>query len=210
MTRAPRPIFIMPISPSAVRVPAAATSEVDDEDVYVGAFPDQLCWRMQARVQSEWFLRLQRVSGLWRTRQEHHVPTAGGNYAWKHDEIMAGQQCVTKCLLPGAGYARVKPIRVGDVLRPNDVNLRSGVDFYRGQHMRYPIQRRKALVDRHLQDRSRRIKRAIDRANAPAVPAAAEPEGALAGVPSGRERFLIEPPGNQLATAQGRRQRRHA
>ncbi|SCB61613.1 hypothetical protein GA0061105_12057 [Rhizobium aethiopicum] len=69
-------------------------------------------------------------------------------------------------------------------------------------HVDHDVERPKPLVNRDLKDRRRRIERAVDGANALAVPAAAYAISAFAAIPCRRVDSLIEPPYHQLGPAE--------
>ena len=123
---------------------------------------------------------------------------------------MRRQQRVAKPLLAGAGYPGAQPVGVGHVSRINNMDA-PGIGLrHRRQHMRHGVERFEPLVDRHFQNGGRRVDRAVDRPHPPAVPAPANQKGPFAAVPARGKRRLVQPPRHQFATAQRRRQRRHA
>src|SRR5690606_17642056 len=93
------------------------------------------------------------------------------------------QELVAEGLLARAGNARAQPVAIGHRLRIDDVDI-AGIGDDGSRHaMRYRVERPKPLVDRDFENGRRGIERAVDRARAPAVPAAADAIGPFAAIP---------------------------
>jgi hypothetical protein len=121
------------------------------------------------------------------------------------DKGMLSLQIVTERLLTGARDTGSQPVRIENGGWIDDMH-RGAV----GNHGPPPSHARqcqtaKTLVDRDLKDRRRRVDRAVNRPHALAVPAAADTIGAFAAIPCRGIGCLVEPPCDQLGTAERNR-----
>ena len=132
----------------------------------------------------------------------------GRDDARDRNERVPAKQRVAKDLLSRTRNAWPQPVWVRHLARVHDMNPRWIDHCQRRQDMRHGVERFETRVHRDLEDRRRRIDRAVDRAQAPAVPAAPGEIGALTAVPARTESRLIQPPRYQFGAAQARRQRR--
>lgn len=165
---------------------------------------------MKTRIERERFLKVLLVRAFGPGRVEDQIPVVMRYHAWDHDEFVPGQERITERLLTRAGDSRSQPIGVRNVGSANDLNVGHIGDMERGQDVRQRVERLEAFVNRHFEDRRRWIERAIDDANASAVPPAADLECAFATIPGRRKAPLIKAPGNELAASQWLHGRRHA
>lgn len=121
---------------------------------------------MQARVQGERPLGLSLAGFSRSVCDKNQVPAMRRNRARDQHETVCAECLVPECLLSWARNARPQPVRVRHIVRTDDMD---------GSWIG-------ALMDRDLQGRRSRIQRALDRTGAVAVPAAADPIGALAAI----------------------------
>lgn len=164
---------------------------------------------MQPWIEREIFLQPHRIGAHRIAGEEDQVPAMGRHRAGDRDQRVLREQIVAEGLLSGGRAGGSEPSGVGHGGGVDDVDPGRVGDRDRGHHMRHRVEGGEAGVHGDLDDRGRRVERAIDRAHALAVPAAAGAEGAFAAVPVVAETRPVQPPGDQLARAERRRQRRH-
>lgn len=114
---------------------------------------------------------------------------------------MLVKQVIAKLLLSDAGYARVKPVRVWQIGRPDNVNARerTAVDMNASEHVRHSVQGLEAFVDCHFEDGGSRVQRAIHNMfGTLGIPAATDPKSTLATVPGSGMEQVIQAPRDQV------------
>jgi hypothetical protein len=164
---------------------------------------------MQPRIKREHFLQPKSTRVDCRPDDKNQIPTMRRHRARNQHNPVPSQQRIAKRLLAGTGNARPQPVGIRNIFRRNDIYASQFDDCCSDKHVPNRVEGGKALVNRHLEHSGRRIGRAIDGADSPAVPSATAPVRALATVPRRAEACLIEPPRYQFAAAKRRRQRRH-
>jgi len=128
---------------------------------------------VKPRIQREHFLRLDGICTSRGNADEEQVPAMDLHGAGHQDELVSAKQIVSKCLLARSRNARPKPVWVPNSRRVHDVDGGKINNNHRRQHVWHRVERFEALMNRNLQDRSRRIDRAVNRRDAPAIPASA-------------------------------------
>jgi hypothetical protein len=78
---------------------------------------------MKPRIKSKRLLQPQRISSGGFGADEDEIPTEGRYSAWDEQELVLGQQFISKRLLTGAGNAGPQPVWVGNSRRLNNVNM---------------------------------------------------------------------------------------
>lgn len=112
---------------------------------------------MEPRVERERFLEFEGMVANGAARHEDEVP-AVSRYSTRYcNEAMLHQQAVAKTLLTRTRYAWVKPVRIGNTCRVNDMYRGRVADDRRGQCVGNRVECPKPFVDGDFEDCGGRI-----------------------------------------------------
>jgi len=140
---------------------------------------------IEARVERKALLQYGLIGASRCNRIEYDIPTMDRHYARHEQEFMRAQQRVSEALLSRGRLAGSQPIGVGNVCRPNDMDLAQIKDGEAGQDVRDDIESGKSLVNRDFENRRRRrIQTSVNCPHARGVPTPPFSKSAFSTVPT--------------------------